>query len=573
LLVELEPRHRVFLRNLADLLWFRRPAPLKVSSRPGRFWPDVFVASGLPWRRFLESFLYHGLTLAAVWGASQLWLRYPHRVQARAFDTSNVVVYSASDYLPPLDTGTNAAPLPQQGEPEYARQPIISVPPEPDNRTQTIVTPPDIKLTQDVAVPNIVAWSHPDIPVPIAATSRPIAQIASPALPTSVVAPPPELTQAVENHRLTLAPAVIAPPPEVAAGPAGRSVQAIEPAIIAPPPGVELASIRKVTDINIGHTQVVAPAPQLPMAEQRSLGPMAQASSEMASPQVVPPPPAAEGVATGNAEGRLIALGIHPSEPTGPVEPPAGNRRGTFAATPEGKPDAPGTPNITADNRHADAAAGHSNGNGGGSGEPKNGVPSGLLVGAGPKDTATSAVTGGLASDPTPLAGSVSPRLLASAVPPRVSSTPPHGASPVPEMQATEVDKQVFGDRRFYSLTLNMPNLNSAGGSWIVRFAELKDDGQPGELIAPEATRKVDPAYPIELMRRNVQGTVTLHAVIRSDGSVGDVRVLRSVDDNLDEYARAALSRWHFRPALKNGNAVDLEAVVMIPFRPQRKPF
>ena len=91
-----------------------------------------------------------------------------------------------------------------------------------------------------------------------------------------------------------------------------------------------------------------------------------------------------------------------------------------------------------------------------------------------------------------------------------------------------------------------------------------------GDLTAPEATQKVDPAYPLELMRRNVQGTVTLYAVIRNDGSVSDVRVLRGVDDQLDQYARAALARWHFRPATKNGAAVDLEAVVMIPFKPVR---
>jgi protein TonB len=95
----------------------------------------------------------------------------------------------------------------------------------------------------------------------------------------------------------------------------------------------------------------------------------------------------------------------------------------------------------------------------------------------------------------------------------------------------------------------------------------LKDSAQQGDLMAPEATRKVDPAYPLELMRTQIEGRVTLYAVIRSDGTVGDVRVLNSVDDRLDEYARAALSRWHFRPATKAGSAVDLEAVVTIPFR------
>ncbi|HEV2714999.1 MAG TPA: energy transducer TonB, partial [Terriglobales bacterium] len=97
------------------------------------------------------------------------------------------------------------------------------------------------------------------------------------------------------------------------------------------------------------------------------------------------------------------------------------------------------------------------------------------------------------------------------------------------------------------------------------------ENSDKSELSAPVAMEKVDPAYPLEVMRHNVQGTVTLYAVIYSDGSVGNVRVLRGVDDRLDEYARAALSRWRFHPATKNGNAVALEAVVVIPFRAVRR--
>jgi hypothetical protein len=48
--------------------------------------------------------------------------------------------------------------------------------------------------------------------------------------------------------------------------------------------------------------------------------------------------------------------------------------------------------------------------------------------------------------------------------------------------------------------------------------------------------------------------------------------VLRSLDSRLDENARLALSRWRFRPGTKNGAAVDLEAVVQIPFVAGRMP-
>jgi protein TonB len=105
-----------------------------------------------------------------------------------------------------------------------------------------------------------------------------------------------------------------------------------------------------------------------------------------------------------------------------------------------------------------------------------------------------------------------------------------------------------------------------------MHFAELKDAEKAGDLVYPSTVQQVDPGYPLELMKQNVQGTVVLSAVIRSDGSVGDVRILRGVDDRLDQYASAALARWRFRPASRNGDPVALQTVVMIPFRPVRKP-
>jgi TonB family protein len=157
---------------------------------------------------------------------------------------------------------------------------------------------------------------------------------------------------------------------------------------------------------------------------------------------------------------------------------------------------------------------------------------------------------------------------MADARPPRVTATPRRAMEAT--SKPTELERQVFGDRKFYSMLLNMPNLNSSGGSWVIRFAELKTGEDKAELTAPEVLHKVDPAYPLELMKSQVEGTVALYAVIHSDGRVGDVRVLSSPDERLDGYARSALESWRFRPATKNGSAVALEAVVLIPFHAQR---
>lgn len=141
----------------------------------------------------------------------------------------------------------------------------------------------------------------------------------------------------------------------------------------------------------------------------------------------------------------------------------------------------------------------------------------------------------------------------------------------------SEPERTVFGNRRFYSVTLNMPNLNSAGGSWIIRFAEIShgssnpDPNAPApDLSQPMATRKVDPAYPLQLMQENVHGTVILYAVIHADGTVGNVRVLRGVDERLDRFASEAVAQWKFDPATRNGAPVDVEATFQIPFRPAR---
>ena len=563
-LVDLEPWHTVFFHNFADLFRPHKQTPFLISSRPGSFWPDVFVTSRLPWNRFAQSAMCHVAVMVALWASVRLWPQPPQVLDRPVFNRADVIYYAPSEYLPPLDTGGRRRPQPHKGEPEHSPQPIISVPAEADNQTQTIVTPTDIKLSHDVPLPNIVAWSNKTQPAMPLASMSSAANMRVPSLPQTAVAPAPETMPANRQRTPMLSQTAVAPVPELKTE-SSRTLQGPQAAVVQPPPSVDAASQRSLGDINIGHSQVVAPAPELPVAEQYAAPSRSQTTlGGGAGVAAVPPPPSISGNAGSNPNGRIIALGIHPAAMS-PAEMPAGNRRGTFAATPEGKTGAPGTP---------DVVAGANRGNGSGAGKNNGGIPSGLTVGAGPENQNRSAVagkgtgtgSGGTATGHT----SDNSRLVADATPPRVTATP---SRPLPEVsrdRATDVDRWIFGEKKFYAMTLNMPNLNSAGGSWVIRFAELNPNEAKGDLTAPEATQKVDPAYPLELMRRNIQGTVTLYAVIRNDGSVSDVRVLRGIDDQLDQYARAALARWHFRPATKNGAPVDLEAVVMIPFKPVR---
>jgi TonB family protein len=541
LLIKPEPWLRNFLKNLREL--FRDPDPLPRDSATADFWPDVFVDRRLPWRRFLQSGAYHVLALALIWAGSRFLALQPHATAQPTFTKADVVFYTPSEYLPPLDTRRPDSAPARKADPEYSAQPIISLPREADNRKQTIVTAPNIQLQHDVALPNVVAWSDkPQLPIGPA-----------PAVPASEIT---RLAPRMEMER-----SIIAPPPELQAK-SRETLQAPQSDVIAPPPTVDAAPTRRLGDLNIGHASVIAPAPQLSLDEQRAPSRRNTTALGKRSPDVIAPPPALGAAGRSRSGGGMIALNLHPAVGA-PPDTPAGNRRGAFAAAPEGHRGASGA---------AGASAGSGKENVSGSGKKTSDLPAGLYVGK------TSNAPSPVAGDPGPQTKSaytVNPNLIANARPARVSAQPMQPAS---ESKLSQEERAVFGNRKFYSLSLNMPNLNSAGGSWIIRFAQLKPDstaaassGEPAsDLSAPSATRKVDPAYPLELMRQNVGGTVILYGIIHADGTVGNVRVLRSADDRLDQFASDAIAKWQFQPATKNGAPVDVEATFWIPFRPAR---
>jgi protein TonB len=80
-----------------------------------------------------------------------------------------------------------------------------------------------------------------------------------------------------------------------------------------------------------------------------------------------------------------------------------------------------------------------------------------------------------------------------------------------------------------------------------------------GQLIdvdeLPRVVTQTEPVYPEKARKAKVEGTVIVHAVVRRDGTVGDVRVVRGVP-GLDDAAVETVRQWRFKPALKNGAPV-----------------
>jgi protein TonB len=172
-------------------------------------------------------------------------------------------------------------------------------------------------------------------------------------------------------------------------------------------------------------------------------------------------------------------------------------------------------------------------------------------------------------------ASPTSPESLAAAA--RAAHGSPVPTAPTAGHPATRVssvpDPRLFG-RAVYTMAIQMPNVTSYSGSWLVWFAErdVSPGGPAADVEAPQPLRKVDPKYIASAADERVEGKVRLWAVIGKDGHVGSVTLLSHLDDRLDQSAQEALSKWLFQPARYDGVPVEVDAVFEVPFRLAPKP-
>jgi protein TonB len=92
---------------------------------------------------------------------------------------------------------------------------------------------------------------------------------------------------------------------------------------------------------------------------------------------------------------------------------------------------------------------------------------------------------------------------------------------------------------------------------------------RPGNGVeTPRLLREVKPQYTAQAMRAKVQGTVLLECVVQPDGSVGNIKVVRSLDATfgLDQEALKAARQWQFAPGTRFGQPVSVLVTIEIAF-------
>lgn len=516
---------------------------------------------------------------------------------------NKIVWYNLNERLPEI------SPAQRDTRPARARTPsrqILVAGPRDDPRApQLIFTPaPEIERQPMVPAPNVVA---------LAPAARPLRDFtmppelvhpkpAEPSLPEAPAAPIVELKEiavappAGPRPRPFMPPAEEHPASAVKMLPSAPELAMPVDRAATPPllPPVQTARRTFIPPVEAAHAPVAQPAnlpaapaiegrsastvPLLGAAAARPLRPFAGPAAEHATEQPAVELPAAPQVATNIAieaaalpEMRLArvlrpfaapARQPHPVPAASLAEAPAAENRPTQAALAIVSPFPVHEAPISAPN--SSQPAGFSQGprpraeGGDSSADASQLTVPGLLVRNGSKDT-----------QPTLLAALEPPtsRSNLSAAVKAVEAIVP-GAADSSALRVTSAPDPRLAGRVVYSVAIQMPNVSSYSGSWIVWFAEREP--QRGQAVpnmqAPVPLRKVDPKYFQAAVAEKVEGKVRLAGVIRKDGHVDGIELVQHLDSRLDQSSLEALAKWEFAPALRNGIPIDVDAVFEIPF-------
>jgi TonB family protein len=117
----------------------------------------------------------------------------------------------------------------------------------------------------------------------------------------------------------------------------------------------------------------------------------------------------------------------------------------------------------------------------------------------------------------------------------------------VPVQTVTQID-----------VDFKLPPPRTVNGTAVLRIG--------GVVRPPTIISRVEPIYSDEARAAHYQGTVLLEAIIKKDGTVEIVRVVRSLGFGLDENATDAIKLWKFKPATRNGEPVDVAINIEVNF-------
>jgi TonB family protein len=117
------------------------------------------------------------------------------------------------------------------------------------------------------------------------------------------------------------------------------------------------------------------------------------------------------------------------------------------------------------------------------------------------------------------------------------------------------------------TLTITQKGVDQEGQA-IDTVQVFRRRGPGSGIRLPRVLKEVKPQYTLEAMRAKIQGTALVDCVVKADGTVGDVEVIRSLDKifGLDQEAIKAAKAWQFEPGTRNGEPVPVLVTIEVTF-------
>jgi periplasmic protein TonB len=74
--------------------------------------------------------------------------------------------------------------------------------------------------------------------------------------------------------------------------------------------------------------------------------------------------------------------------------------------------------------------------------------------------------------------------------------------------------------------------------------------------------------YPAEAKENQIQGTVYISVVVKKDGSLDDIKIVKGLSGGCsDEALRVVKNMPHWKPGKQNGKEVDVRVKIPVKFR------
>ena len=467
-------------------------------------------------------------------------------------------------------------------------QPVVSNPPLPTNRIQTVLhpavrNPPALRLP--ASLPNIVqsAQTPPrpseelnaeDVVIPptIQLSGEPLPEHAKLYLPESKPPSPPVMAEAPPPKRTAKVIRPPKPPPKPEPPPEDSSIGlnpqtalALSPLPAPPNPAV-------VVPEGEARGRFALSPDENPAFEQLRSGldvesALKNQSEDSTNVNLGAQPDATAGDAAVTATGNGSASGIpanggNGSDGTGTGTQNNQGNGGTGAQAGIGSGEGSGA--------GAGAGVGSGSGTGAGAG-PGMGVFPGITIQGGTLEGGS----GSTGSDPDSGVSAQSKPLTGAPVPPQTSY--PMTIVSLGNSGGGLADFGVFTHEQVYTVYLDMRRTtDDPAPTWTLLYSMLPGAAAPAGpasgpgrsqegLVPPIAIAKELPVLPVDLVRKNLHKMVIVAGILNLQGKLEKMSVRQSPDAQLNEPLLETLNKWSFWPAELNGKHVPVKVLLGIP--------